>query len=208
MARDNGISSTALAIEKWIAAQPEGAVILASDAPAEGERKTITNLLAAAAKKGLLERVAAGIYVKPRNHPLLGRLLPGPEAIAQAIARRDGARLIPTGALALNQLNLSTQVPMRIVYLTDGTPRTIKIGKAEVRFRKAPLKLLAMKGKLSQLATLALRELGATGVDAEAAHKLVHTLTQEDLPILRHDASLVTAWMQPYFQKAIKAKQP
>jgi hypothetical protein len=206
MARDNGIYSVAFALEKWLSAQAEGQIIFPSEIPLLASPKTIGNLLAKAAQEGRLERLAAGIYAKPRYHPLLGTLRPGLEAVAEAIARRDGARVIPTGALALNQLGLSTQVPMRIVYLTDGEPRTVKVGSGEIQFRKAPLKLLVMKGHMSLLATLAMRELGQAGLDDRAKEKIIGALAQEEESTLEHDAKLVPAWMLPYFQQALKAK--
>jgi len=206
MARDNGINSTAIQLEEWIFAQPEGALILPQEVPVLAPRKTINNLLAMLALQHKLERIAAGIYYKPEYHPQLGMLRPSVEVIAKAISRRDGARIIPTGPLALNKLGLSTQVPLRIVYLTDGSPRIVKIGNGEIRFRKANLKLLSIKGELSLLVMLALKELGIEGLDDEAKKKIIHALQQEPMEILLHDARLVPAWMQGIFHEAIKIK--
>lgn len=67
--------------------------------------------------------------------------------MAVGIAKRDKARLLPTGAYAQNALGLSTQVPLKIVYLTDGSPRMIKIGERTIQFKKTTPKNLALKGK-------------------------------------------------------------
>ncbi|MDE3211722.1 MAG: hypothetical protein KGM98_00700 [Bacteroidota bacterium] len=74
---------------------------------------------------GELERDAIGIYVRPVIDNIIGRVLPGMEEIAKVIAKRDKARIVPTGSYALNHLGLSTQVPMNVVYLTDGAARKI-----------------------------------------------------------------------------------
>lgn len=57
----------------------------------------------------------------------LGQLFPSYEDIAQVIAKRDKVRIFPAGALAQNMLGLSTQVPMNVVYLTDGSNRKVNV---------------------------------------------------------------------------------
>lgn len=207
MARNNGINSTALLLDQWLETQPDGTLILPAQVPILAPAKTVNNLLANATKSGQLRRVAPGIYQKPKDSKLLGPLRPSMEEVAQAIAQRDGARIIPTGALALNILGLSTQVPMRTVYLTDGSPRVVKVGKNEIRFRRATLKLLSVKGKLSLLAMLAMKELGLEEMtDKHARNTIIRALLQEDETTLRHDAFLAPRWMQTVFHEAIKQK--
>ena len=76
------------------------------------------------------------------------------------MAKRDKARIISTGSYALNALGLSTQVPMKIVYLTDAAPRKMKIGKATVLFKRTTAKKLSYKSELYMPAVQALREMG------------------------------------------------
>lgn len=85
-------------------------------------------------KEGKLRRVARGLYDLPRTHPLLGELSATSDAIAAAIARRDGIRLQTTEAAAANLLNLSEQVPARIVYDSDQRRRTVKVGQPPSSF--------------------------------------------------------------------------
>jgi hypothetical protein len=77
----------------------------------------------------------------------IGLLFPSPDKIAQAIAKRDNARILPTGNYAMNLLGLSTQVPMNVVYLTDGSPRKVNIGRRKLLLKKLPLVILSIKGK-------------------------------------------------------------
>jgi hypothetical protein len=51
-----------------------------------------------------------------------------PDDIAAALGRQTGSRVAPSGALAANRLGLSTQVPARPVYLTDGRTRQVRAG--------------------------------------------------------------------------------
>jgi predicted transcriptional regulator of viral defense system len=102
-------------------------------------------------QKGLLKRLAFGIYLYPKNSKLLGELTPTVEEIASAIAARDKARIIPTGSYALNALGLSTQVPLNAVYLTDGATRKVAIGKRNILFKKTSPKNLSVRGPISSL---------------------------------------------------------
>ena len=100
-------------------------------------------------KKGLIRRLGRGLYDYPREHPELGKLAPTPEAVAQALAERDGSRLQPSGAYAANLLGLSEQVPARIVFLTSGPHRKIKIGKREIILKHTVPRNMATAGRIS-----------------------------------------------------------
>ncbi len=98
-------------------------------------------------REGRLTRLAHGIYFVPVTDPVLGKLDPSVEAVAEQLADRERVRIRPTGAFALNKLRLSTRVPTRLVYLTDGHPRKLKIGKATVEFKPTTPKKMALKGR-------------------------------------------------------------
>lgn len=133
--------------------------------------KTANKALERLVKSGELERLALGIYYRPAYSDLIGKLTPSIENVAIAIAKRDKARIVPTGAYALNRLGLSTQVPMNYVYLTDGSARRIKIGKRSILFKKASPKNVATVGEISGLAIQALKEIGKEKVlDKEIKH--------------------------------------
>ena len=92
-----------------------GSLFFTEDFLAFGTSKTIAKALERLVEKKEINRVARGIYARLQTDPILGVLNPSTEAIAQAIAKRDKARIIPTGSTALTVLGLSTQVPMNIV---------------------------------------------------------------------------------------------
>src|SRR5690554_6027884 len=94
-----------------------GSLFFAEDFLRFGSSKAVAKALERLVEKEEISRVARGIYARLEKDPVLGPVKPGAEAIAKAIAKRDKARIIPTGTLALNALGLSTQVPMNIVYL-------------------------------------------------------------------------------------------
>lgn len=117
-----------------------------------GPGKSINKTLERLVDKGELLRVARGIYTRPQISKLLdSALTPSIETIAKAIARRDRARIVPTGVYALHVLGLSTQIPMNVVYLTDGAARKVQIGKQTILFKKTAPKNLAAIGEISGL---------------------------------------------------------
>jgi predicted transcriptional regulator of viral defense system len=122
-------------IEKSIKSKPRGVLILPDDYLSYGSSDAIRKALDRLEDKKYLVRVAQGIYVRPKISKLIGSLIPTAEEVAEAIAKRDRIRTIPTGSYALNALGLSTQVPMNIVLLTDGSPREIKVGRRKIKFK-------------------------------------------------------------------------
>ncbi|NBR16001.1 MAG: hypothetical protein EBU01_15700, partial [Crocinitomicaceae bacterium] len=137
---------------------PKGTLFLAADFSELGSSEAIRLALFRLEKEGLIKRVAQGIYVRPKLSNLIGQLTPSAEEVAKAIAKRDRIRTIPTGSYALNALGLSTQVPVNIVLLTDGSPRVINVGRRTIRLKKTTPKNLLAKGKISSLVIQALKE--------------------------------------------------
>jgi hypothetical protein len=144
--------------------------------------------------------VAHGIYVRPEIDPVVGPVTPGIEAIATAIAKRDKARIIPTGVYALNRLGLSTQVPLNVVYLTDGAARKVKIGKRTIAFKKATPKNVAAIGEISRMAIQALRTIGKEKVTPDEIEKIQQLLKKEKPTHLQHDIRLAPEWIRRIMQ--------
>ncbi len=140
--------------------------------------KAVSKALERLVDKDVLIRVATGIYARYKEDPVLGVILPTTEQIAEAIAKRDKARIIPTGAYALNALGLSTQIPLNVVFLTDGTARKIKTGNRTIQFKKTTPKNLAAKGKISKLVIQALKTIGKDKVTVDEKEKIVSLLKE------------------------------
>jgi Family of unknown function (DUF6088) len=160
-------------------------------ASSESIRKALSQLV----KEKIVTRLGQGIYLYPEYDPELGMLNPSTEEIAEAVARQDKARIIPTGAQALYKLRLSQQVPMKLVYMTDGVRRTVKVGKNTITFRITTPKRLAARGKISALVIQALQALGKKQVDDTVIKQIKKALAKEDVNLLRHDAGLAPAWI-------------
>lgn len=161
-----------------------------------GNSKAVSKALQRLVEKGEIMRVATGIYVRPKKDPVIGMIIPGIEEIAKAIAKRDRARIVPTGIYALNKLGLSTQVPLNIVYLTDGAARKIKVGKHTITFKKTTPKNVAAVGEISKLAIQALRTIGKGNVTTKEIEKIQKMLKDEKPTRLKHDIRLAPAWIR------------
>ena len=164
-----------------------------------GEPKSVLKALERMTNSGVIIRVTRGIYCYPKIDKVLGQgvIYPTFEEIAQYIAKRDKARIVPTGNHALNVLGLSTQVPANVVYLTDGSPRriTLKSGRG-IRFIKTAPKNLAFKNKLAMLLTFALKEIGEGNVTEEQKRHIADLLKNEDKSNIEKDYSLMPNWIQ------------
>jgi hypothetical protein len=190
-------------IERSIKSKPKGSLVLPDDYLSYGTSDAIRKALDRLEDKQAIVRVAQGIYVRPKISKLIGPLLPTAEEIAEAIARRDRIRTLPTGSYALNALGLSTQVPMNIVLLTDGSPREIKVGKRTIKFKKTTPKNLLPKGKISRLVIQALKEIGNGNIKEGEEQKILELLKKEVEKDLKHDIALAPVWVKKIMEKAL-----
>jgi len=173
-----------------------GLLFFAENFISYGSSEAVKKALQRLTNSGELDRVATGIYVRPIIDNVIGKVSPSIEDIAIAIAKRDKARIVPTGSYALNRLGLSTQVPMNVVFLTDGSARKIKIGKRSIVFKKASPKNLSAVGEISGLAIQALKEIGKENVYENEIKHIQKLLRNEKPSRLEHDIRLAPVWIR------------
>lgn len=172
-----------------------------------GSREAIDVVLHRLARKGTIRRLARGLYDLPKEHPVLGPLSPSAETVAQALARRDRTRLQLAGASAANALGLSEQVPAKVVFLTDGPTRLVKVGTMTIQLRRTTPKNMAAAGRLSGLVIQALRELGKEHVTTARLQHLKQTLPVEKRRELMADLKLAPAWMHPFIRELAEEEE-
>lgn len=161
-----------------------------------GTRDAADQALSRLVKDGRLQRLARGLYYSPRVNARLGiPLPPDTDAIAQAIARQTGSRVAPSGAVAANRLGLSTQVPAKPVYLTDGSSREVKVGKLVFVVRHVAPKELPLGSPASAQVFQALRHLGPAAIDDGVITRLRATLSTAQKGELLRDARYTTDWI-------------
>jgi hypothetical protein len=182
-------------IAKVLKSYRKGSVLFVDDFLDYGNPESVKKALLRLKEKEILVRLAHGIYLYPKIDKEFGVLFPSTEDIAKAIARRDKARIILTGVQALNKLGLSSQVPMKVVYLTDGAARIIKVGKRTITFKKTSPKNLLAKGEISGLVIQALKTIGQSKVDNGIILKIQMLLKKEKSENIINDAKLAPAWI-------------
>jgi hypothetical protein len=165
-----------------------------------GSRDSIASALKRHKQSGLIRQLARGLYDYPKTDPDLGTLEPSTDDIASALAGRDATRLQPSGAYAANLLGLSTQVPMRVVFLTDGRSRTVQIGKRQITLKNTTPRNMATANKISGLVIQALRHIGKNQVTQEIIEKLRKRLTTEDRKRLMADIRYAPEWIAAIFR--------
>ncbi|MBK9152365.1 MAG: hypothetical protein IPM26_15910 [Saprospiraceae bacterium] len=191
-------------ISEALKTYPNGSVLFVDDFLEYGNPESVKKALLRLKEKEILVRLAHGIYLYPKVDKELGVLYPSTEEIAKAIARRDKARIIPTGVQALNKLGLSTQVPMKVIYLTDGAARIVKVGKRTITFKKTSPKNLSVRGEISGLAIQALKTIGQNKVDEKTIEKIQTILKNEKKENIINDAKLSPAWIYKILMQAIQ----
>ena len=160
-----------------------------------GTRRAVDLALMRHRKSGLIRQLARGLYDYPKTDPQFGPLQPSTDDIANALAGRDATRLQPSGAYAANLLGLSTQVPMKVVYLTDGRPRTVQIGKRQIILKNTTPRNMATAGRSSGLVIQALRHLGRKNVDQHIIAQLDRQLDDRARKQLMQDIRYAPAWI-------------
>ncbi len=161
-----------------------------------GDRNSIDKALSLLKKKGKIRRVIRGIYDYPKYSKNLNiNLSPNVDQVAQAIARKYGWRLQPTGTAALNILGLSTQVPSKYIYLTDSANNAYDIGNTKLLFKKEPLKEIAFKHHESAIIVQALKSLGQNNITPNAIDTIAKWIAPNMMTKILNDTKTVSSWI-------------
>jgi hypothetical protein len=185
----------------------EGKAFSAKDFLDIASRTTIDVTLASLTLNGKIRRVRRGLYDMPKVNPALGgKLSPDIDEAARAIARRQRWKIVPEGAWAANLLGLSTQVPSKIIYLTDGPNNEVPIGRRTIQFKHARPKALAgLEGKIA-LVVQALRHLGKDGVGPREIETLRAGLTSAEKRKLVKDTRFGVDWIYEVANRIVETK--
>lgn len=165
----------------------------------------VTKLLAQFEKEGLITRIAKGVYVKAKK-TRFGVVYPSAFELVTEIAKRDKAKIFPTGDTAANRLGFSTQVPMNASFLTSGSSRKLKLGNRTVTLTHGSPKKFAYKGKLMPELVQALRSIGEDNI-TECVEKRVAQLLSATLETetIEHDLLLAPVWVRQIIKRNLKA---
>ena len=179
-------------VEKKFKRTKDKSLLFASDFP-EYDQDYIGDLLSIYVREGKLVRLANGVYLKT-TVTKFGPVFPSPTEIAEAIARRDHAQVLMSGLAAENYFGLSTQVPMKIVFLTNGSARKLTAGNTTIEFKRGVPKNFAFKDKTMATLCLALKSIGVL-------RNFLNDYIQEH--DIKSDLKLMPQWIQKMLNEII-----
>ena len=190
-------------IKKRIQEAPDDAVFFNNCFP-EFDDEYVGQILSSLSKQGAIHHLSRGVYVKAIE-TRFGLLYPSIHKIAEAIAKRDSAEIIPTGVAAENYLGLSTQVPMKYIYLTSGSTRKVIVNGVTISFRHAALKNFAIKNRYTSLIVQVLKEYGEGKVPEELMGPIRGLILRHpELNTIKEDLAVMPAWIRRVFIKTLK----
>ena len=173
-----------------------------------GTRGAIDMALRRLVQAGRIRRLCRGVYDYPLRHDRLGALSPSLPKVAQAIARSGGMDLQPSGALAANALGLSSQVPAQLVYHTNGTSRTVRVGNQVIRFKRTAPRGMLGAGTTAGVVVQALRYLGGDAIHGDDVASLLRRLKDPDKRQLAKLIPDAPAWMRPILESVCESSGP
>ena len=185
--------SLASQIMNHAAESPEGTLLCPSALLHLGSRAAVDQALSRLARKGELIRVCQGVYVRPIQ-TRFGSRSPAAEKVLTSLSALWGETIVPCGGMAANALGLTTQVPIRSVYLTSGPNRKLKLGRLPVELRHAPRWQLTAPHRPAGEAVRALAWLGPKEVEGGLA-AIRRKLSAEDIRELAALRAVMPAWM-------------
>ncbi len=187
-------------IKQKIESTERGTLFFPDDFAGIGTSDAVRSALVRLCRSGILVRVAHGIYYYPKIDTKWGSgiIPPSIEEIANGIAKRDKVRIAPTGAYVLNLLGLSTQVPANAVFITDGSPRRVTIGKGKgILFKHtSEMRNFAYQSRLMMLIVTAMREIGegnVTDTQMEIIKSLLKKVPDNEM---KKDIQLAPVWVR------------
>jgi hypothetical protein len=182
--------------------------VYAFDFADAGSRPAIDQALSRLARRGKLYRLGWGLYIYPHKNLLTGQMrMPTADAVARSFARKLGHRILPSRPYASNLLRLSTQVPAKNVYITDGRSRVVQIGPHTLYFHHVEPSTLAAGGRVAPLVFQALRDIGRKRVSDADVSRLRQLLPDKDRKSLLRCIRFAPVWMQPVLKAIAENKK-
>lgn len=192
-------------IKERISSAENGTLLFNNSFP-EYDDEYVGKILSDLVRSGYLYHLSRGVYLKTER-TRFGLVYPPVSAIASAIAERDKAQILPTGATALNLLGLSTQMPMNPVFLTSGSARKITIDGRTITFKRAVPKNFAIKGRKRSLIVQALKYIGENNITEEDRLNISNLICQDkDVDNLSDDLQMMPSWIRKFFIYALKTQ--
>jgi len=184
-------------IKQYASRLPKGKPVPTSAFMKYGSRASVDQALSRLVKEGTLSRIGRGLYMRPKKNPYVGEVPPRIIEVAKAKAMRATVQV--NGAEAARRLGLSTQVPTKTVFLTNGPSKHFNVGELEITLKHVASRKLLLAGQPAGLAISAFWYLGKNELSAEIVEKVREVLPPEEFSALRNELPSMPIWMQNVF---------
>lgn len=167
-----------------------------------GSSMAVEKALLRLREKGTIRLLLRGVYEYPRHSKLFNEpATPEANQIAEAIARKFGWSIYPSGQLALNLLGLSTQVPAKYIYLSDGPSKKYSLKGGVLSFVNKPIKETSLLSRKTVLVVQALKAIGNKNIDEETVKQFAKKLSAKEISAALREARYVTGWVYDVIKK-------
>ena len=201
-------------VEKLVLARMEergrGGVFTPKDFSDLGGRSAVAVALHRLVKKEVVRNIGNGLYFFPELGGMFGESVAGADDIVAAIARRDGIRIRETHAYAANITGISTQVPTRIAYQTDGRSRKIRVkplstgGRGyDIVLRRTSSRYMRARTEVGYLVIQGLRDHGRKHFGKEEYAELLRRLPPHGKEDLKKDLDIAPVWIAAVMRRLI-----
>lgn len=171
-----------------------------------GNDASVRKALSLLQKEKFIRRLAQGVYDYPKTHDLLGMIPPDLNEVAKAIAEKNGVLILPAGAHAANLVGLTTQVPGRVIFLTEGPSRKVKIGSQKIIFKKTTKKIMSSAQTREGLLIQALKYLGKDHMDKTVRSQVLKFLKDSSVDKIRENMKYAPAWIRTLVYEIMEIK--
>ena len=188
-------------IKKYIDELPEGKSFPASSLRIFATTENIRQYLNRQVKAGNIKRVTRGVFVKPKQSELIGEILPNAFEIAASLSKSTGEIITVQGAEAARKLQLTTQVPMQLIFYTSGNTRVLKFNNAKVKLKHVNPSRLIAAGTISGLVISALNFVGSENVTLGTIEKIKTAIPAQEFTQTIQLVDKMPAWMSDVFYR-------
>jgi len=201
-------ATTQKKIEDRIVSNGTGSIFTTSDFTDLASSGSANRALLRLEEADVIRRIIFGVYEYPEYNEFLGEhIVPSPDKVAQALARKFGWTIVPCGDTALNLLGLSTQVPAVWSYVSDGTYKEYTFDKTTIKFKKTTNKDISKLSYKTALVVQALKALGKENVSDSILFKLKKGLAKAEKKKMLEEAKIVTSWIYELIKKICRSDE-
>jgi len=179
-----------------------GTVFIANDFLEIASYERIRNILNRLVKDGTIRRILKGVYYQPRYSELLDEYeSPNVHQVALAIARKYNWTITPSENTALNILGLSTQVPVKWLYLSDGRYITYSFDGIDIEFKRRSNAEISNMSTITAMVIQAIKAIGKDRISETQIDILKKRLSSEEKKALLREGKTATAWIYEILRK-------